>query len=105
MTLAKDTTTKMVNGLNGDNMNNDFSIKTNDTNISMKKIRSGLAIFAAIIVDTVLVFSKLQDAETGDFVLANLKDVDWISFSVVTAVCIIAAIILRIVEKNKNEEN
>ena len=75
-----------------------------DTNISMMKILSGLAIFAAIIVDTVLVFSKLQDGETGEFALSGLAEVDWISFSVVTAVCIIAAIILGFVEKNKAKE-
>ena len=78
---------------------------SDDRNISLLKILSGLAIFAAIIVDTVLVFSKLQDAESGDFVLANLKEVDWISFAVVTAVCLIAAVILRVVEKNKPKEN
>ena len=78
---------------------------SDDKNISLLKIISGLAIFAAIIVDTILVFSKLQDAETGDFALSGLAEVDWISFTVVTAVCIIAAIILLIAEKSRSKEN
>ena len=41
-----------------------------DGNIALMKLLSGLAVFAAVIVDTVLVFSELQDAETGDFILS-----------------------------------
>jgi thiamine transporter len=77
---------------------------TSDSNMDLMKIISGLSIFAAIIVDTVLVFSKLQDAETGDFSLAGLAEVDWISFAVVTTVCVGAAIILRIVDKKRISE-
>lgn len=72
-----------------------------DGNIALMRVMSGIAVFAAIIVDTVLVFSKLQDAETGDFVISNLAEVDWISFTVVTIVCLGAAIILRLVDKSK----
>ena len=73
-----------------------------DSNIALMRILSGIAVFAAVIVDTVLVFSKLQDAETGDFSLAGLAEVDWISFAVVTVVCLGAAVILRVVDKKKN---
>ena len=76
-----------------------------DGNIALMKVISGIAVFAAIIVDTVLVFSELQDAETGDFVISNLAEVDWISFTVVTVVCIGAAIILRLVDKKKANES
>lgn len=75
--------------------------KTSDGNIALLKLLSGLAVFAAIIVDTVLVFSKIQDAETGDFIISGLAEVDWISFAVVTIVCLGAAVILRIVDKSK----
>ena len=78
---------------------------TQDKNIALMKLLSGLSILAAVIVDTTLVFSKLQNAETGDFSLAGLAEVDWISFAVVTAVCIGAAIILRIAENSKASEN
>ena len=72
-----------------------------DGNIALMRLMSGIAVLAAVIVDTVLVFSKLQDADTGDFTLSGLANVDWISFAVVTAVCLGAAVILRIVEKKK----
>ncbi len=75
-----------------------------DSNIALMRVISGVAVFAAIIVDTVLVFSKLQDAESGEFALSGLKEVDWISFAVVTVVCIGAAVILRIVEKGKKAD-
>ena len=76
-----------------------------DGNIALMKVISGIAVFAAIIVDTILVFSELQDAETGDFVISNLAEVDWISFAVVTVVCLGAAIILRLVDKSKANES
>lgn len=76
---------------------------TTDSNIALMRVISGIAVFAAIIVDTVLVFSELQDAETGDFVISNLKNVDWISFAVVTLVCLGAAVILRVVDSKKKE--
>ena len=72
-----------------------------DGNIALMRFASGAAVFAAIIVDTVLVFSEIQDAETGDFILSGLQNVDWISFAVVTIVCLGAAVILRIAEKKK----
>ena len=78
---------------------------TQDKNIALMKLLSGLSILAAVIVDTTLVFSKLQNAETGDFSLSGLAEVDWISFAVVTVVCIGAAIILRIAENSKASEN
>ncbi len=77
---------------------------TQDGNIALMRILSGLAIFAAIIVDTVLVFSEIQDAETGDFILSGLKNVDWISFAVVTVVCLGAAVILRVVDKKQEDK-
>lgn len=78
---------------------------SSDGNIDLLKLLSGLAVFAAIIVDTVLVFSEIQDGETGDFILSGLAEVDWISFAVVTVVCLGAAIVLRVVDKKKDEAN
>lgn len=75
-----------------------------DGNIALMKVLSGLAVLVAIIVDTVLVFPNLQNPDTGDFSLAGLAEVDWISFSVVTVVCLGAAIILGIVDRQKNEK-
>lgn len=70
-------------------------------NLAYLRVISGIAVFAAIIIDTALVFPHLQDGETGDFILSGLKNVDWISFAVVTAVCLGAAAILHLVDKKK----
>lgn len=77
---------------------------TTDGNIALIKVISGLSIFVGIIVDTILVFSKLQDAETGDFVITNLANVDWVAFTIVTVVCIGAAVILHLVDKKKENK-
>ena len=74
-----------------------------DSNIALMRVISGIAVFAAIIVDTVLVFSKIQNPDTGEFSLAGLAEVDWISFAVVTVVCLGAALILHLVDRSKNE--
>ena len=74
-----------------------------DGRIALMKLLSGLAVFAAIIVDTVIVFSEIQDPETGDFILSGLAEVDWISFAVVTIVCLGAAVLLRVVDRKANK--
>ncbi len=72
-------------------------------NLALMKLLSGLAVLMAVLVDTVLVFSKLQNAETGDFSLAGLADVDWLSFAIVTVVCLGAAVLLRALDKSKSK--
>ncbi|MBE6532139.1 MAG: hypothetical protein E7676_01355 [Ruminococcaceae bacterium] len=72
-----------------------------DGRIALMKLLSGLAVLMAVLVDTVLVFSKLQDAESGDFTLSGLAEVDWLSFAIVTVVCLGAAILLRVLNKSK----
>ncbi len=88
--LTKDTPTRMVRS-------------DANENVALMRLLSGLAIFVAVIVDTVLIFSEIQDAETGDFILSGLANVDWISFAIVTVVCIAAAVIFRIMDKNANK--
>ena len=55
-----------------------------------------LLLFAAAF-DTVLTAPHLQNAETGEFTLANLGDVSWIAIGVVSAVAVLAAVVIRIV--------
>ena len=75
-----------------------------DGSLELLRILSGLAIFVAIIVDIALIFPNLQNKETGEyFTLSGLANVDWIAFTIVTVVCIGAAIILRVVEKSKKQ--
>ena len=77
---------------------------TTDKNVALMKILSGLSLFAAIIVDTMLVFPNLQNADSGEFDLSGLANVDWVSFAVVTIVCVAATVILQIVERSKKND-
>ena len=72
-----------------------------DTRTALMRLFSGIAVAAAVIVDTVIVFSELQDADSGEFVLANLANVDWISFAVVTLVCLGSAAVMLLVDRRK----
>ena len=45
----------------------------------------------AIVVDTVLIFPYLQDAESGEFTFAAMGDVSWVAVAVVTAICVLLA--------------
>ena len=54
--------------------------------------------------DTVQIFSKLQDPETGSFLPAGLKEVDWLLVGVVTAVCFAAALGLLCVRRNVKKQ-
>ena len=64
---------------------------------------AGLSILVALITDTVLVFSKIQDAETGDFIISGLTEVDWLSLSIVTAIFFVIALTLYFIAKKRND--
>ena len=78
--------------------------RVQEESVSPLRIFSGLAIFAGVIADTVIIFSKLQDADSGDFAIAGLGEVDWISFAVVTAVCVGVAIMLKVIDGKKAKQ-
>ena len=67
---------------------------------------SGLAIAAGALVvfalsfDTVQIFKKLQDADTGEFTKTGLQEVNWALVGIVSAVCLIGAVSLLIVRHN-----
>ncbi len=66
----------------------------------------GGVILAGLIADTVLVFSKLQ-AESGDFAITGLKDVNWLAFGIVTGVTLIVAAVLYdvvLIRKKRNSQ-
>ena len=68
-------------------------------------ISAGFIALGALIADTALVFSKLQDPESGEFVLGGLASVNWLAFGIVTAAAglAVAAILIavKLVEKKK----
>ncbi|MBQ6430306.1 MAG: energy-coupled thiamine transporter ThiT [Oscillospiraceae bacterium] len=71
------------------------------SSVSSGLLMSALALISfALSFDVVQIFSKLQDADTGAFSSAGLKEVNWLLVIVLTAVCFAAAIGLLIVRRN-----
>ncbi len=60
---------------------------------------------AALVVDTVLVFSPLQNPETGDFDITALADVNWLAVIITTAAAAVIALALYLVAKKKNSSS
>ncbi len=75
----------------------------NNTVSSIITALSGLPIAVALIVDVALVFSKLQDAETGEFAIEQIVDVNWMLVGIVSAVAIILTVILFMVGRLKRK--
>ena len=69
-------------------------------------IAAGLFILAALITDTVLVFSKLQNYDNGEFMISALSTVNWLAVGIVTGigVLIAAAFTLVAVYRSKNKQ-
>ena len=64
-------------------------------------IGAGLAVLAALIADTVLVFSKLQNYDSGEFAILGLADVNWLAVAIVTAITTLIATVLVIIAKRR----
>jgi hypothetical protein len=74
--------------------------------ISFAKPLSGLLVCGAVIFDVAEIFEKLQNAETGEFTLAALPEVNWLAVIIVTAVALVASAVLLIINyysKNKTK--
>ncbi len=59
------------------------------------------AIAVSAVVDIVLVFRHLQDAESGDFVITGLANVDWLTVVIVTAAGAAIAVIASLIGKRR----
>ena len=70
------------------------------TDIQWMKWIAGMIVTIVIITDAFLVFSHLQDPDTGEFVLSGLKNVNWPVFGIVTGVGIVLATVLYVLGKN-----
>jgi thiamine transporter len=68
---------------------------------------AGLLVCGAVIFDVAEIFEKLQDAETGEFTIAYLADVNWIAVTTVSAIALAVAIAIIIFDiiKNKKKES
>ena len=61
---------------------------------------AALAVCAAIIFNVAEIFEKLQDAETGEFTLATISDVNWLAVVIVSALALVLAAVLLILHKS-----
>ena len=62
---------------------------------------AGLVGVGVIAYDVAMIFSKLQNDETGDFLITGLKDVNWMPVVLVTVIGIVVAAVLLVFGKNK----
>lgn len=66
---------------------------------------AGLVVTAAVIFDVAAVFSHLQDAESGEFAITQITEVNWLAVVIVTVVAaVIAAVLLGIRSSMKRRE-
>ncbi len=63
---------------------------------------SGLLIAGALVYDAVAIFSKLQDGETGDFIITGLADVAWTPVVIVTVCCVAAAAVCGLLNRKRS---
>lgn len=83
-----------------------MKIESFDKTSSYLLISAGLVLLAGFITDTVLIFSKLQNYDTGEFVINALADINWIAVAIVTAVSVaVSGIIFVITSKRNKAEN
>lgn len=61
---------------------------------------AALSLFTfALCFDTIQIFSKLQDADSGVFLSDGIKEVNWLLVALITAVCFAAGIALLVVRR------
>ena len=78
-----------------------------DTVSSYCYIGAGIVALGGLIADTIMVFSKLQNYESGEFFILGLSDVNWIAFAIVTATCalVCAGLVLFVKIREKQSVN
>ena len=75
--------------------------RTNKNKVPVLELLAVGLVTAALIFDIVLVFGKLQNAETGNWYFTGLGQVNWVLLLVVTAAAIAAAVALILVARSK----
>lgn len=70
-----------------------------NTGATVLVVLAGLSALIGLAVDTVLVFSKLQNPESGEFMITGLSDVNWVVLLTVTAASFAIAVILGFIAK------
>ena len=66
------------------------------------KVAAGCVALGAVIFDTAAVFSKLQNAESGELDMTLLGGVNWLVVAIVTAVCAAIFALLLLISRKKS---
>lgn len=67
---------------------------TLDTVSSLSLIGAGLCVLCALIADTILVFSKLQNSDSGEFAIMGLANVNWLAVGIISVSAMAVAALL-----------
>lgn len=84
------------------------AVDKSGSKISLLSVIAGLVLGGALIFDITSIFSKLQDAETGNWNALGLSDVRWTLVLIVTAAAIAVAGVLLVIKrqiKSKQKKN
>ena len=72
--------------------------------VTLFGISAGLILAAGVIFDVAAVFSKLQNAETGNWDTAGLHEVNWMLVGIVTAAAVVVSAVLFFISKAVNKK-
>ena len=67
-------------------------------------IGAGLVALGALITDTILVFSRLQNYDSGEFFIMGLADVNWLAVGIVTGACALVCAALAVFVKIRTDK-
>ena len=73
--------------------------RTETAGPSVPGIIAGIVIVVALITDAILVFGKLQNADSGEFDITGLASVNWTFVAIVTVVALVISAALHVVSK------
>ena len=80
--------------------------KNLNTGATILSLSAGFVLLCALVTDTVLVFSKLQNPDAGEFMISGLADVNWLLVGIVSAAAAVVftalVLVARALNKSKN---
>lgn len=76
-----------------------------NTGATVFSLLAGLCLLAALVWDTVLVFSKLQNPDSGEFMITGLADANWLLIGIITLVGVGLSCAFFYLTKRANEKS
>ncbi len=76
-----------------------------NTGATVLTISAGFVLLGALVADTILVFTKLQNADSGEFMITGLADANWLAIGIVTAAALALCCVLFLSARKIQEKN